>query len=259
MFSINKNIKHSFSKAIESSIIPKICKFNTDQMKYNLDFSKIKKNKSYGVRINKLIDEQKVLTVKGITNKLKNSFCRKKCPEGDKKYYSSNKTMGSVTQQQLYNYTRNKKVELNHYARAIIDHFKAYGEEPYISELAVVNKNFRYCTQMDLITIDKDKKLTGYEIKTFYPCDVSKSNFKKSIYHKKTKRKLKVKDCKLNRSYLQLVYTEKALEDSYKVKLDDYYVLCVYENKNTNEIITERVEHPNWYKYCNKDQLVKDL
>lgn len=78
-----------------------------------------------------------------------------------------------------------------------------------------------------------------------------------SIYHRTKNRKLEIKDSKINRSYLQLAYTKKAFEESYNTKLDGYYVLCVYHDKE--EIVTERVEHPNWFIYHDDKKLMEEI
>lgn len=265
IFSVNQEANSNLINYIKNSIVPLICEFDEEYNMYTLNFSKAKINKKYSKVYNRNIKYLKNIKVKGLTKKIKETFYKNNsCPEGNKKYRSSNNRIGKRIHNEIFNYIKNNKLSvLSPFSEAILKHLDTYNEMPIISELPVLSNKkryFHYCSQLDMITHNKKtKKTIGYEIKTFYPSKRSVSGFKTKLYHKKEHRSLNIRDSKLNRAYLQLAYTKEAFEETYNTKLDNYYVLCVYENYRTKEIIVERVEYPNWFKKYDNIKLLKKL
>lgn len=247
---INPKFKnHPKLEKINESPIPIITQFDKTKKSYFLNFTKIKNKPCKFKFYEKLAKQDKKIYLKGLTKVIKNKWYKRlSIPNSKNEFKSSSKKMGIKVHRELKEYTKNKKKDhLSQYTRAIIDHFKKFKEELFISELPILSnkeKFFDFSSQIDLITI-KDNKLIGYELKTFYPCENSKTTFKNELEY--------VKDSKINRSYLQVFYNKNMFKETYGFDLDEFYVICVYIDKIESVIKTERVEHPNWYNDLNKN------
>jgi hypothetical protein len=222
MFAVNLNSKNRLAQIIKGNMIAK-------RMRYE-------KKKGY------VLDFPKKIYFKGLTKGLKKKWFENDRPfSNDKLYEKSNLKLGKKIHASLFKYIKTGKFNpKDEYTRKIVGYFKEYNEIPIASEVPCISslKKKEFATQVDLI-VNKGKKLIMYELKSGFCSKSYKSKFKSPLRS--------TGDSKLNRAYLQLLYTEYAFKKTYNTKIDESYVLNVFSDKK-GRVEVDRIENPNWFK-----------